>query len=339
MQTDQRYEQGSAGALQSQCGRDNARSRHLKSPWACSHDTTGSCDCSCPGTVSHLHVIPCPLSPLGCRSCQQAPLEGGCQGLGSATLAGAAALRGARQAAVCTPPASRRGQGFLQSRQKEQHRLTCCWPIERAQPRIHTQTRMQAQGHEQCRSTDSEAEHTQDDVPGMGGSHHWEPQQAVAASLTEPHDGTCNWRSCCVKLAARRPALVAEPGPLSRRVGGGGTANCPEAASGSARVLAMGGRGAGDAISAARRELGMAKGEMGGGPPPGEPKDCTAEQGLCNKGWHHWNPHGMLQRMQHHHHLVKLHGRSSPACKHSKDIVHIRRPSAGDVLGPAEPHL
>lgn len=110
--------------------------------------------------------------------------------------------------------------------------------------------------------------------------------------------GTCRWRSCCVKLAAcrlPRAALVAEPGPLSRRVGGGGTANCPEAASGSARVLAMGGLGAGEATSAARRELGIAKGEMGAGPPAGEPMDCTAEQGLYNRGWYHLPPHGMLQ--------------------------------------------
>ena len=90
---------------------------------------------------------------------------------------------------------------------------------------------------------------------------------------------------------------MAEPGPLSRRVGGGGSANCPEAASGSARVLAMGGLGAGEAIRAARRELGMAKGEMGAGPPPGEYMDCTAEQGLYDKGWYHMPSPGMLQHM------------------------------------------
>ena len=132
---------------------------------------------------------------------------------------------------------------------------------------------------------------------------------------------------------------MAEPGPLSCRVGGGGTANGPEAASESARVLAVGGLGAGEAISAARRELGMAKGEMGAGPAPGDPMDCTAEQGLLNTGWHQSPPHGMLQHMQHHQYLTQLHGKGSPACKHSKDIVHRWRPSAGDVLGPAEPHL
>ena len=92
-------------ALGCQCGRYNAELRHSSHPGcaatlppaACDRvqlRTGHDCDCSCQGQ-SHLHVVSCPLSPLGCCSCQQAPLKGGCQGLGSAPLAGAATLGGA----------------------------------------------------------------------------------------------------------------------------------------------------------------------------------------------------------------------------------------------------
>ena len=135
--------------------------------------TGHSWDCSCQG-LSHLHIVPCPLSLLSCCSCQQAPLEGSCQGLGSAPLAGAPDLRGARQATVCTPPASRRGQGVLQLWQEESsidlHAAGAQRGRKHACVHQHTckhRTMSNADLHTQTLSTNRM---TSTDAPGTGGS-------------------------------------------------------------------------------------------------------------------------------------------------------------------------